>query len=181
LSTERARATPYPNTMAIFPRIADSSSQWAVESSIRSFKAQGIDYDPTQTNVTNFLGAADLPDFLDSPERLEGTFTLPVCDGSSLGQFNFDYEHKQTTVSQPPCMCGLNGQDTATWVAAAGLDAKKMARSCFNWWVVEGTANWPAADSITYGQNGANKITKSGVDKCRHDSGASDPGTCNVD
>lgn len=155
---------------------------WAVESSARSFKAQGINYDPSKTDISGFLGSADIDDYINSPFRLEGTWTLPVCDGSSFGRFNVDYEAKGKQKGIPPCVCGIDGRDTATFVKAANLDAGDMARRCFNWWTVVGTENWPSGtDRIAYGPDGKNVVTKGGVEKCRKGSGASDPDYCNVD
>ncbi|KAL9610259.1 MAG: hypothetical protein Q9167_005030 [Letrouitia subvulpina] len=160
----------------------DRILQWSVESSARSFKAQGINYDPTKTDTSALLGANSIDDYISPPERLEGTWTLPVCDGSSYGQFNADYEGHKHDIGIPPCVCGIDGKDTATFVKAANLDPKKVARSCFDWWTVTGTQNWPpGADSIAYGMDGKNVVSKKGVDKCRKASGASDPGYCEVD
>ncbi|KAL8838836.1 MAG: hypothetical protein Q9170_001958 [Blastenia crenularia] len=154
---------------------------WAVESSARSFKAQGINYDPSKTDSSALLGAANIDDYISSPERLEGTWTLPVCDGSSYGQFNSDYEGHKHDIGIPPCVCGIDGRDTATFAKAANLDAKKLARICFDWWTVNGTKNWPTrADSIVYGPDGKNAVSRKGMDKCRAMSGASNPNTCDV-
>lgn len=76
-------------------------------------------------------------------------------------------------------MCGFEGRDTATFVEAAHLDPKKMARSCFNYWVRSGTGDWPTgADRIVYGMDGKNPITKKAVEGCIRGSGASNPDYC---
>ncbi|KAL8804126.1 MAG: hypothetical protein Q9182_002759 [Xanthomendoza sp. 2 TL-2023] len=157
---------------------------WAVESSARSFKAQGINYDPSKADSSQFLGFPSITDFINSPERLEGTWTLPVCDGSSNIGFNTDYLNQRKVdlkdgVGMPPCMCGIDGRDTATFVKAANLDSKKMARMCFDAYVRGGTGDWPAAvDVIAYGEDGKNKVSKKAIDKCIKTSGASNPSYC---
>ncbi|KAL8658231.1 MAG: hypothetical protein Q9226_001168 [Calogaya cf. arnoldii] len=158
---------------------------WAIESSARSFKAQGINYDPAKVDHSKFLGAANLDDYINSPERLEGTWTLPVCDGSSHIGFNVDYLNQRKVelkdgVGMPPCTCGIDGRDTATFVKAANLDAKKMARMCFEAFVRSGTKNWPATmEGIAYGADGKNLITKKKIEDCIQVDGASNPSYCN--
>ena len=161
------------------------SPQWAVESSARSFKAQGVNYDGSKSDVSKLLGAADLADYLGSPERLEGTWTLPVCDGSSHISYNFDYLTAKKSalkdgVGMPPCICGIDGRDTAVFVKAANLDAKDQARRCFDAFVTGGGKEWPAGvATITYGDDGQNVVSKGAIDGCIRHSGASDPKYCN--
>ncbi|KAL8850888.1 MAG: hypothetical protein Q9221_004201 [Calogaya cf. arnoldii] len=158
---------------------------WAIESSARSLKAQGINYDPSKVDASKFLGASNFADYLNSPERLEGTWTLPVCDGSSHINFNVDYLNQRKVdlkdgVGMPPCICGIDGRDTATFVKAANLDTKKMARMCFEAFVRGGTKDWPASmEGIAYGEDGKNLITKGAIEGCRRGSGASSPTYCN--
>ena len=180
LSTPRASppSTTYSNAET-------RPSQWVVESSRRSFKAQNsiIYHPPTDPTAPTLLGAADLNDYLASPERIEGTFTLPVCDGSSLLEFNINYEdaNEKKASPPPPCFCGINGAETANFMKAVGLDAKDQARRCFDYWTFVGTDRWPqGAESVSYGDGKGTSVSKSAVDKCRKQSGASDPGYCQV-
>ena len=104
-----------------------------------------------------------------------------VCDGSSLIEFNYDYENNHRTSQIPPCFCGINGAETANFMKAIGLDAKDQARRCFNYWTATGTGNWPAGvDSVSYGDGKGTSVSKKAVDDCRKHSGASDPDYCNV-
>ncbi|KAL8869615.1 MAG: hypothetical protein Q9174_004144 [Haloplaca sp. 1 TL-2023] len=162
---------------------------FAIESSVRSYKAGGIDYDASKSDPANFLGATDIAEYLDSPERLEGTWTIPVCDGSSHISQQFDYENARSVdlkngVGIPPCACGIDGRDTATFIKAAnfaskGMTPKKIARSCFNYWTVTGLAEWPAgADQIVYGEGKNEFITKGAIEGCRRASGKSNPDSC---
>ncbi|KAI4261145.1 MAG: hypothetical protein L6R42_003652 [Xanthoria sp. 1 TBL-2021] len=170
------------------PKLADKPYSinpiWAIESSARSFKASGINYDPSKTDTSRFLGSANIADYITSPERLEGTWTLPICDGSSRKGFNIDYLNQRKVdlkdgVGMPPCACGIDGRDTATFVKAANLDPKKMARMCFDAWVRGGTETWPAGvEGIAYGEDGKNSITKGAIDGCRRGSGESNPSHC---
>ncbi|KAI4086334.1 MAG: hypothetical protein LQ339_009052 [Xanthoria mediterranea] len=159
------------------PKLADKpyfiNPIWAIESSARSFKAsRGINYDPSKTDVSRFLGAANIADYIASPDRLEGTWTLPVCDGSSRGRYNVDYINAKKSalkdgIGSPPCACGIDGRDTATFVRAANLDPEDMARMCLNEWSKAGTSDWPpGADRIAYGEEGKHYITKKAVEKC---------------
>ncbi|KAI4220181.1 MAG: hypothetical protein L6R36_007801 [Xanthoria steineri] len=160
------------------PKLADKpyfiNPIWAIESSARSFKASGgINYDPSKTDASRFLGAANIADYIASPDRLEGTWTLPVCDGSSRGRYNVDYINAKKSdlkdgIGSPPCACGIDGRDTATFVRAANLDPEDMAKMCLNEWAKAGTSDWPpGADRIAYGEEGKHYITRKAIDKCR--------------
>ncbi|KAL8957082.1 MAG: hypothetical protein Q9183_006152, partial [Haloplaca sp. 2 TL-2023] len=101
--------------------------KWAIESSVRSYKAGGINYDSTKSDPANFLGAPNLAQYLAIPESLEGTWTLPVCDGSSHLALNFNYESARgidlkTGKGIPPCACGIDGRDTATFIKAVNFE-----------------------------------------------------------
>ena len=146
--------------------------QWAVESSVRSFKAQGLNYDAEATDLSKLLGARGIDDYLNSPERLEGTWTLPVCDGSSRGRFNVDYA-SQTDYDpkggrgEPPCACGKDGRDTATFIRAANFNAEAVANKCLVSWTETKLDDWPAGvNRITYDEEGKHFITKKAVENC---------------
>lgn len=112
------------------------------------------------------LGAVDFADYLQLPERLEGTWTIPVCDGSSLIDINVDYDGKSKK-GNPPCMCGFKGEGTADFVEAANLKPKDMATLCFNYWFRDGLRNWPAGvDQIAYGRSDQTTVTKDAVERC---------------
>ncbi|KAL9633100.1 MAG: hypothetical protein Q9204_003536 [Flavoplaca sp. TL-2023a] len=145
---------------------------WAVESSVRSFKAQGLNYDAEATDLSKLLGARGIDDYLNSPERLEGTWTLPVCDGSSRGRFNVDYTSQKDYDpkggrGEPPCACGIDGRDTATFIRAANFDAEAAANKCLVSWTETKLDDWPAGvNRITYDEEGKHFVTKKAVENC---------------
>ncbi|KAL8881618.1 MAG: hypothetical protein Q9198_001212 [Flavoplaca austrocitrina] len=145
---------------------------WAVESSVRSFKAQGLNYDAEATDLSKLLGARGIDDYLNSPERLEGTWTLPICDGSSWGRFNVDYTSQKDYDpkggrGEPPCVCGIDGRDTATFLRAANFNAEAVANKCLVSWTKTKLDDWPAGvDRITYDEEGKHFVTKKAVENC---------------
>ncbi|KAI4238484.1 MAG: hypothetical protein LQ349_001062, partial [Xanthoria aureola] len=130
------------------PKLADKpyfiNPIWAIESSARSFKASGgINYDPSKTDASRFLGRYNV-DYINAKKSA-------LKDG----------------IGSPPCACGKDGRDTATFVRAANLDPEDMARMCLNEWSKAGTSDWPpGADRIAYGEEGKHYITKKAIDKC---------------
>ncbi|KAL8982082.1 MAG: hypothetical protein Q9205_003308 [Flavoplaca limonia] len=145
---------------------------WAVESSVRSFKAQGLNYDAEATDLSKLLGARGIDDYLNSPERLEGTWTLPICDGSSRGRFNVDYTSQKDYDpkggrGEPPCACGIDGRDTATFIRAANFNAEDVANKCLVSWTETKLDDWPAGvNRITYDEEGKHFVTKKAVENC---------------
>ncbi|KAL8994980.1 MAG: hypothetical protein Q9169_005199 [Polycauliona sp. 2 TL-2023] len=143
--------------------------------------------EPYNINPINYgiLGARNIDDFLTSPERLEGTWTLPVCDGSSRGRFNVDYmtNKKYSMVGgrgEPPCACGIDGRDTAAFVEAAHLEADKVAGRCLLSWAESGLEDWPPGiERIEYDTEGKHFVTRKEVEACmmlRHTRGSVNPG-----
>ncbi|KAI4276848.1 MAG: hypothetical protein LQ337_002195 [Flavoplaca oasis] len=139
---------------------------WAVKSSARSFKAQGLNYDAEATDLSKLLGARGIDDYLISPERLEGTWTFPVCDGSSQGRFIVDYNSQKDYDlkggrGEPPCACGIDGRDTATFIRAANFNAEAVAAKCLVSWTETKLDDWPAGvNRITYDEDGKHFVTK---------------------
>ncbi|CAO1599069.1 hypothetical protein XANCAGTX0491_002815 [Xanthoria calcicola] len=159
--------------------------KWAVESSARSFKAQGINYDAASADVTKTLGARNLDQFIGFPEILEGTWTLPVCDGSSRGRFNVDYTREKNYDprggrGEPPCACGIDGRDTATFIKAANFNSESVANMCLRSWTETKLADWPeGVDRIVYGEGRKSVVTKKDVENCMGKRSTSRP-TCDL-
>ncbi|KAL8647808.1 MAG: hypothetical protein Q9226_006275 [Calogaya cf. arnoldii] len=144
---------------------------WVVESSVRSYKAQGIEYDASKPGL-GVLGAVDIDDYLNSPERLEGTWTLPVCDGSSRGRFNVDYMTNKNYSpvggrGEPPCACGIDGRDTAKFMKAAHLEADDVASKCLVSWAESKMEDWPPGiEKIEYDEEGKHFVMRKEVEEC---------------
>jgi hypothetical protein len=107
--------------------------------------------------------------FLASAHSLEGVWTIPVCD-MSYNNWNVNYEGHKNAQAIPPCMCGVNGKQTADFLKAVpniGSRLDRITAACWQWWLTHPNDFPKDVDYIAYAPDDKSQIRKSDVMECK--------------